>query len=476
MARAKTTKSGGAHEETLFTAAMRRDPQATEGAPLADRMRPRVLDELVGQAHLVGEGKLLGRAIADQRIPSMILWGPPGSGKTTIARIVAETANAPSAPNAGEDAATAVNSGGGGPFKFVPFSAVLGGIPELRGILEEAKRARAYEGARTILFIDEIHRFNKAQQDAFLPHVEQGTVTLIGATTENPSFAVNAALLSRCRVFRLEALTDADVTMLLNRALRDEVRGLGAQHLTIDDDALAALAASARGDARRALSMLEMTAAHVRAGKRPNITTADLAAASEANTLLYDKSGEEHYNVTSAFIKSMRGSDPDAALYYMMRMVEAGDDPLFILRRMLIFASEDIGNADPRALTVITSADEAFRRMGMPEGIFPMAHACLYLASAPKSDGVKKAIASASEAIREHGALPVPMKLRNAVTGLMRREGYGEGYRYAHDFEGHVAPRETYLPDAISERRFYEPSDEGLEKAIKERLARIRER
>jgi putative ATPase len=414
-------------------------------------MRPRQLSELVGQGHLVGPDKMLGKAIEQDRVPSMIWWGPPGSGKTTLARLVAERTRA----------------------RFVPFSAVLGGLPELRQILAEAKRLRD-QGERTVLFIDEIHRFNRGQQDAFLPHVEAGTITLIGATTENPSFAVNAALLSRCQVFRLQVLGDDAVRGLLRRALSDSDRGLGRDGFEADDETLATIARLAQGDARRALSLLEVTADHVRGTGGRRIDESAIAAANAQATLLYDKSGEEHYNVVSAFIKSMRGSDPDAAIYWMMRMVEAGDDPLFVLRRMLIFASEDIGNADPRALEVAVAADEAFRRMGMPEGIYPMAHACLYLSCAPKSDGVKRAWHQAAEAVRTLGALPVPMKLRNAVTGLMRKEGYGEGYRYAHDYEGHVAPGETYLPDRLAGTRFYEPTREGLEKAIGERLARLR--
>jgi putative ATPase len=431
---------------------------ASGSAPLADRMRPRTLAELVGQTHLVGDETLLPRAIAHDRVPSMILWGPPGSGKTTIARLLAEQ------PADGTDSPRS---------RFVPFSAVLGGVPELREIVDEAKHTRQFEGARTILFIDEIHRFNKAQQDALLPHVERGTVTLIGATTENPSFAVNAALLSRCRVFHLLPLGEHDLVTLLRRALDDD-RGLGSYQLTADDPTLEAIARAAQGDARRALSTLEMAADYVKAAGKPFLTIDDVATASEEATLLYDKRGDEHYNVTSAFIKSMRGSDPDAAIYWLLRMVEAGDDPLFLLRRMIIFASEDIGNADPRALQVAVAADQAFARVGMPEGVFPLAHACLYLACAPKSDGVKVGLSLAGEAVKTRGALPVPKKLRNAVTRLMRDEGYGQGYLYAHDFDGHVVPGETYLPDDLTGKRFYRPTDEGLEKAIQDRLERIR--
>jgi putative ATPase len=450
MAKRQASSSGGRGAPTLFEAARRANPALRDQTPLAERMRPRSLAEVVGQAHLVGEGKMLARAITGDRVPSMILWGPPGCGKTTLATVVAETTRA----------------------RFVPFSAVLGGVPELRAILAEAREARDLRGERTILFVDEIHRFNKAQQDAFLPHVEDGTITLIGATTENPSFAVVAPLLSRCKVFRLKPHEPADLVALLRRAV-DSPEGLaGSVHAS--DEALAAIASLAQGDGRRALATLDLAAREARAEGKDAIETEAVAATSETKTLLYDKSGEEHYNVISAFIKSMRGSDPDAAIYWLMRMVEAGDDPLFLLRRMLIFASEDVGNADPRALEVAVAADAAFRRMGMPEGMYPLAQCAIYLATAPKSNACNKAWHAAQAAVREQGALPVPMKLRNAVTKLMKGEGYGEGYRYAHDEPGGVAEGEVYLPDELAGTRFYEPTERGYERQIGERLRRIR--
>jgi len=418
------------HEESLFAHAVR-SGRLPGKPPLADRMRPTTIEEYLGQGHLLGQGRFLERAIRDDRVPSMILWGPPGSGKTSLGRVIAGQTKA----------------------ELVQFSAVLGTIAELRAIVDEAKRRRAELGRRTIVFVDEIHRFNKAQQDAFLPHVEAGTIVLVGATTENPSFAVNAALLSRCKVFRLDPLADADLVALLRRALADSARGLGAAHLEADDDALAAIAKDARGDARRALTTLEMVADHVQSTR---IDLATVQAAHAHQPLLYDKTGDEHYNVVSAFIKSMRGSDPDAAIYWMMRMLEAGDEPLFVARRMIIFASEDIGNADSQALVVANAADQAFRRLGMPEGIYPLAHAALYLATAPKSNAVKNAWQAAKAAIEEHGALPVPLKLRNAPTKLMKDEGYGKDYKYPHDYEGGVVAGETYLPDALSGAKFYE--------------------
>jgi len=392
--------------------------------PLADRMRPTTIEEYAGQGHLLGSGRFLLKAIKDDRVPSMILWGPPGSGKTSLGRVIAGQTKA----------------------ELVQFSAVLGSLAELRQIVEEARRRRGERAQRTIVFVDEIHRFNKAQQDAFLPHVEAGTIVLVGATTENPSFAVNAALLSRCKVFRLEPLSEENLVTLMKRALDRE-------HASAEDDALEAIAKDARGDARRALTTLEMVIEHAH-GK-----PVDLELVKDAHThapLLYDKAGEEHYNVVSAFIKSMRGSDADGAIYWMMRMLEAGDDPLFVARRMIIFASEDIGNADANALVVANAADAAFRRLGMPEGIYPLAHAALYLATAPKSNAVKNAWQAAKAAIAEHGALPVPMKLRNAPTKLMKDEGYGKGYKYPHDYDGNVVPGETYLPDALAGTKFYE--------------------
>jgi putative ATPase len=446
------TFGAGEAGDTLFAAAAQKSAVKTGAVPLAERMRPERLADYLGQLHVVGGERPLARAIASDRVPSMILWGPPGSGKTSLGRVISASTKS----------------------VFVPFSAVLGSLPELREIVAAARERLDYRGERTIVFVDEIHRFNKAQQDAFLPHVEAGTITLIGATTENPSFAVNAALLSRCKVFRLEALDDGEIVTLLSRALSDESRGLGGYGVVVDQEALRAIAQASRGDARRALGVLELAVTEARERGVATLDVAALAETMDKAPLLYDKAGEEHYNVTSAFIKSMRGSDPDAAIYYLLRMVEAGDDPLFLLRRMMIFASEDIGNADPRALYVATSADAAFRRMGMPEGMYPLAQCAIYLACAPKSNAVKNAWQKAKATIEERGALPVPKKLRNAVTGLMRSEGYGADYKYAHDYEDGIVPGETYLPDELAGEKFYEPTDRGEEARIAQRLAALR--
>lgn len=416
-------------------------------------MRPQRLSEVVGQEHLLGPGRVLGAAIAHDQLPSMVLWGPPGTGKTTLAQVVAQETQA----------------------RFVTLSAVLSGVADLRKEIRAAEEHLRQSGRRTVLFVDEIHRFNRAQQDALLPHVEHGTVVLIGATTENPSFAVNAALLSRARVYALHALTPEVLTGLLDQALHDRERGLGHLELQLHPQALEQLAHGADGDARRALNSLEVAAQHVHQTREPGATIErdDVQQALASSTLLYDRSGEQHYNVVSAFIKSMRGNDPDAAIYWMMRMLEAGEDPLFISRRLLIFASEDIGNADPNALRLAVAADTALQRLGLPEGTHTLAQCCLYLACAPKSNSAYEAFSSARQDIERTGTPPVPMHLRNAPTAAMKRWGYGEGYRYPHAEGGH-ASGVTYLPDMLKGRRYYQPKAAGLEIKIAERLARLR--
>jgi putative ATPase len=416
--------------------------------PLADRMRPRTVSEFKGQEHLVGEGKFLRRVIKMGELPSLILWGPPGTGKTTLARIVAEASGA----------------------EFVEFSAVLSGVKEIREVVKAAKD-NLRRGKKTVLFVDEIHRFNKAQQDAFLHSVEDGTITLIGATTENPSFEVNPPLLSRCKVLVLESLSTASVKALIERALKDKKKGLGEMEAEISEGVVDFIAESAQGDARTALNTVEtcyMITEPDSSGVR-RITMDTAVEAMQKKALLYDKGGEEHYNVISAFIKSMRGSDPDGALYWLARMVEAGEDPLFIARRMVIFASEDIGNADPRALSVALSVKDAVHFVGMPEGWIPLAHGTTYLATAPKSNSSYMAYLAASGDVKKYGPLPVPLHIRNAPTTLMKDLGYGKGYRYPHSFKGALVEQD-YLPEKLKGRTYYEPSDRGYEKEIGERV------
>ena len=414
--------------------------------PLADQMRPATIDDFIGQEHLLGAGKLLRGMMTAGELQSLILWGPPGSGKTTLAQILASSAGA----------------------ACVHFSAVTSGVKDLKRIVQEAEQLRR-NGKPTVLFVDEIHHFNKAQQDNFLPHVERGTLTLIGATTENPSFEVISPLLSRCRVLLLKALSPTEVGVLIDRALGDGERGLGKLQLTLEEPARAFLIEQSQGDCRVALNALEAAATLARAQGEKRIDLANLQEALQKTPLRYDKAGEEHYNVISAFIKSMRGSDPDAALYWMMRMLEAGEDPLFIARRMVIFAAEDIGNADPQALQVAIAAKEAFHFVGLPEGRIPLAQAVTYLASAPKSNASYKAMLAAAEDVEAHGALAVPLHLRNAPTPLMRKLGYGKDYQYAHDYEGHVVDQQ-HLPEELRNRRYYSPRESGYEKKLKERL------
>ncbi|MGA9966899.1 MAG: replication-associated recombination protein A [Terriglobales bacterium] len=439
---------------SLFQTIPSGDNAGDHTRPLADRMRPRTLDEFVGQEHLVAPGKPLRTQLERDDIGSLIFWGPPGTGKTTLAQIIAHMTKA----------------------EFIEFSAVLTGIKEIKQVMADAERARQY-GTRTIVFIDEIHRFNKAQQDAFLPHVEKGNIRLIGATTENPSFEIISALLSRSRVYVLKPLTEEQVVLLLKRALADEERGLGAMKLRASDAVLAKIAAYSSGDARSAYNVLEVAATLARATSEvgAEITDTIVTDALQKRVLLYDKAGEEHYNFISALHKSVRNSDPDASLYWLGRMLEAGEDPLYIARRVVRMSVEDIGLAEPNALALCMAARDAVDFIGMPEGNLALAQAVVYLALAPKSNALYTAYAEVQQDVEATAAESVPLHLRNAPTGLMKGLGYGQGYQYAHDVEGKIADMQC-LPDNLRDRTYYHPTNEGVEKRIRERMEEIRRR
>jgi putative ATPase len=439
------------HDAPAGTPAAGATARADAREPLADRRRPRAIDDLVGQDEVLGPGSFLRTAIRDDALPSILLWGPPGCGKTSLAHVIAGATRA----------------------HFVPFSAVLSGVKEVREVVAEAVARWGREGRRTVLFVDEIHRFNKAQQDAFLPHVESGTITLIGATTENPFFEVNPPLLSRCRVVRLLPLGEDALVAMARGALDDPDRGLAGRGVAVSDEVLRGIARQADGDGRRLLNLLEAAVDFAARSGRVEVDEALLEAVRVGPGLRYDRAYEEHYNVVSAFIKSLRGSDPDAAMYYAARMLAGGEDPSFLCRRMIVFASEDVGNADPRALAVAVAAKDAFEYLGLPEAEIPIAQAVTYLATAPKSNASYLALKAAKQAVEDHGTLEVPLHLRNAPARGMAALGYGQGYAYPHDYEGHWVPAD-YLPEALRGARFYQPTDAGDEGPIRERLERWR--